>query len=159
MVEQTRRQNHAVSLRAGPGEVDTGTLSDMNLRISDRAARACGRQLAIIGDQMVWERAQRDPTWQPIPLHLLRPAQTLRRTIYRDIQSQFWGFQSLFAAVKAWIVSTTPGQGILRTEAFTARVSHLKPVLCAGWTRGALMTVALVATVSMFGALWMEGKA
>ncbi|XP_061570870.1 bcl-2-interacting killer [Cololabis saira] len=156
MVEQTRRQSRAVSLRAGPGEVDAGSLSDVNLRISDRAARACGRQLAIIGDQMVRERARRDPTWQPLPLHLLRPAQTLRRTIYRDIQSQLWGFQSLFAAVKAWIVSTTPGQGILRTEAFTARMSHFKAVVCAGWAGRALMTVALVATVSIVGALWLE---
>lgn len=32
MVEQTRRPNRAVSLQAGPGEVDTGILSDVNLR-------------------------------------------------------------------------------------------------------------------------------
>lgn len=32
MVEQTRRRSQAVSLQAGPGEVDTGILFDVNLR-------------------------------------------------------------------------------------------------------------------------------
>lgn len=32
MVEQKRQRSQAVSLQAGPGEVDTGILFDMNLR-------------------------------------------------------------------------------------------------------------------------------
>lgn len=32
MVEQTRQPSRVVSLQAGPGEVDTDTLFDMNLR-------------------------------------------------------------------------------------------------------------------------------
>lgn len=159
MVEQTRQLSLVVSLQAGPGEVDTGTQFDVNLRINDRAARACGRQLAVIGDQLDREWASRRRDWPPTPLHMLRPAQALTRTIYRDIQSQLWSFQGLSAAVKAWIASTAPGQGILRADAWAAWVSHFKPVTCTGWTRGALVTVALVAAVTIFSALWEEWKA
>lgn len=42
---------------------------------------------------------------------------------------------------------------------FISQVSNLKPVTCTGWTRGALVTVALVAAVTIFGALWVEWKA
>ncbi|CAK6950084.1 bcl-2-interacting killer [Scomber scombrus] len=156
MVEQTRQPSRVVSLQAGPSEVDTGTLSDMNLRINSRAARVFGRQLAVIGDQLDQERASRQLNWLPIPLHILRPAQALTRNIYRDIHSQLWSFQGLSAAVKAWIASTAPGQGILRSETW---VSNFKAATCTGWTRGALVTVALVAAVTIFSALWMEGKA
>ncbi|XP_035529660.1 bcl-2-interacting killer isoform X2 [Morone saxatilis] len=159
MVEQTRQPSRVVSLQAGPGEVDIGTLFDMNLRINDRAARAFGRQLAVIGDQLDQEWANRQPNWLPTPLHMLRPAQALTRTIYRDFHSQLWGLQGLSAAVKAWIASTAPGQGILRADTWATWVSNFKPVTCAGWTRGALVTVALVAAVTIFGALWMEWKA
>uniref|UniRef100_UPI0037E82983 bcl-2-interacting killer n=1 Tax=Semicossyphus pulcher TaxID=241346 RepID=UPI0037E82983 len=155
MVEQTRQPSRVVSLQAGPGEVGTGTLFDVNLRINDRAVRAVGRQLAVIGDQLDREWASRRPNWLPAPLHMLGPAQALTRTIYRDIHSQLWGFQGLSAAVKAWIASTVPGQGILRADAW---VSSLKPVTCTGWTRGAWVTVALVAAVTLFGALWVEWK-
>lgn len=159
MVEQTRQPSRAVSLQAGPGEVDTDNLFDVNLRINDRAARIFGRQLAVIGDQLDREWASREPNWLPTPLHMLRPAQALTRTIYRDIHRQLWGFQGLSAAVKSWIASTAPGQGILRADAWTAWVSNLKPVICTGWTRGALVTVALVAAVTIFSALWVEWKA
>ncbi|MED6257113.1 hypothetical protein ATANTOWER_011416 [Ataeniobius toweri] len=154
MVEQTTRPNRAVTLQAGPGEV-----VDVNLRIRDRAARVIGRQLAVIGDHLDQDFARRDPNWPPTPLNLLRPARTLTRIIYRDLHSQLWGFQGLLAPVKAWIVSTTPGQGNLRAETITAWVSSFKAVTCPGWTRGALMTVALVTAASIFGALWVEEKA
>ncbi|TKS90779.1 hypothetical protein D9C73_024912 [Collichthys lucidus] len=159
MVEQTRQPSRAVALQAGPGEVDPGTLLDVNFRVTDRAARAIGRQLAVIGDQLHHEWGIRRPNWLPTPLHMLRPAQALTRTIYRDIHNQLWGFQGLSAAVKAWIASTGPGQGILRADAWAAWVPTFKPVTCAGWTRGALLTIALVTAVSIFGALWMEWKA
>ncbi|KAM6961585.1 bcl-2-interacting killer [Tautogolabrus adspersus] len=155
MVEQTRQPRRVVSLQAGPGEVWTGTQFDVNRRANDRAVRAIGRQLAVIGDQLDQEWASRRPNWLPAPLHILRPAQALTRTIYRDIHSQLLGFQGLSAAVKAWIASTVPGQGILRADAW---VSSLKPVTCTGWTRGALLSVALVATVTMCGALWVEWR-
>ncbi|KAK1906579.1 hypothetical protein KUDE01_008975 [Dissostichus eleginoides] len=155
MVEQTRQPRRVVSLQAGPGEGDTDVLLDVNLRINDRAARAFGCQLAAIGDQMDREWAGRRTPWLPPPLHMLRPAQALTRTIYRDIHRQLWGFQGLSAGVKAWIESTAPGQGILRADAWAAWVSNLKPVACAGWTR-ALGTVALVAAVAIFTAMWKE---
>lgn len=159
MVEQSRQPSRVVSPQAGSGEVDTNTLFDVNLRINDRAARAFGRQLAVIGDQLDQEWASRQPNWLPIPLHVLRPAQALTRTIYRDIHSQLWGFQGLSAAVKAWVASSVPGQGILRVDAWGAWVPNLKPVTCTGWTRGALVAVALVAAVTIFSALWVEWKA
>ncbi|XP_070848199.1 bcl-2-interacting killer [Chaetodon trifascialis] len=159
MVEQTRRPSRVVSLQAGPGEVDTGTLFEVNLRINNRAARAFGRQLAGIGDQLDREWASRQTSWLPTPLHMLRPAQALTWTIYRDIHSQLWGFQGLSAAVKAWIASTAPGQGTLRADGWAAWVSSLRAVTCTGWTRGALVTVALVAAVTVFSALWVEWKA
>ncbi|XP_038594997.1 bcl-2-interacting killer isoform X1 [Micropterus salmoides] len=170
MVEQSRQLSRVVSPQAGSGEVDTNTLFDVNLRINDRAARAFGRQLAVIGDQLDREWASRQPNWLPIPLHVLRLAQALTRTIYRDIHSQLWGFQGLSAAVKAWVASSVPGQGILRVDAWGAwvtllhllygiMVSNLKPVTCTGWTRGALVAVALVAAVTIFSALWVEWKA
>ncbi|XP_065807555.1 bcl-2-interacting killer [Labrus bergylta] len=153
MVELTRQPSRVVSLQAGPGEVGAGIQFDVNRRANGRAVRAIGRQLAIIGDQLDQEWASRRPNWQPAPLHILRPAQALTRMIYRDIHSQLLGFQGLSAAVKAWIAGTVPGQGILRADAW---VSSLKPVTCTGWTRGGLVMVALVATVTMFGALWVE---
>ncbi|GAA6221113.1 bcl-2-interacting killer [Lates japonicus] len=159
MVEQTRQPSHVVSLQAGPGEVDTGTLFDVNLRINDRTARAIARQLAVIGDQLDQEWSSRQPHRLPTPLHMLRPARALTRTIYRDIHNQLWGFQGLSAAVKAWIASSAPGQGILRADAWTAWVSTVKPITCTGWARGALVTVALVAAVTLLGVLWMEWKA
>lgn len=158
MVEQTRQPSRVVSLQAGPGEVDTGTLFDVNLRINDRATRAVGRQLAVIGDQLAREWAGREPNWLPTPLDMLRPAQALTRTIYRDVHSQLLGFQGLSAAVKAWIASTAPGQGVFRADAWAAWVSNVKAATCTGWTRGALVTVALVAAVTIFGALWVEWK-
>ncbi|KAG7225678.1 hypothetical protein INR49_012264 [Caranx melampygus] len=161
MVEQTRQPSRVVTLQAGPGEVDAaGTLFDVNLRVSDRTARAVARQLATIGDQLDREWASRRPNWLPTPLHMLRPpTQALTRTIYRDFHSQLWGFQGLCAAVKTWVVNTGPGQGVFRAEAWTAWVSSCKPMICAGWTRGAVVTVALVAAVTFFGALWMDWKA
>ncbi|XP_078797713.1 bcl-2-interacting killer [Oryzias latipes] len=158
MVEQTRRQIHAVSLQAGPGVVDAGALFDMNLRLSDHATRAVGRQLAAIGDQMVQDLASREPTWPPVPVNLFRPAQMLTRSIYRDINRQLWSFQDLFAALKGWITSTTAGPRTFRAAALTAWVSGFNTSACAGWTRGALVTVALVAAVSTFGALCIEWK-
>ncbi|XP_042366878.1 bcl-2-interacting killer [Plectropomus leopardus] len=157
MVEQTRQPSRAVSLQAGPGEVDSDTLFDVNLRVNDRAARTFGRHLAVIGDQLDREWTSRQRHRLPTPLHMLRPAQALTRTIYRDIHTQLLGFQGLSAAVKAWITSTAPGQGILRAEAWAAWVPNLKPVTCTGWTRRAL--VALVAAVTIFGALWVEWRA
>ncbi|XP_034719811.1 bcl-2-interacting killer isoform X1 [Etheostoma cragini] len=147
MVEQTREPSRVVSLQAGPGEVDTDTLFDVSLRINDQAARAIGQQLALIGDQMDREWTSRQLNWLPTPLDVIRPAQALTRTIYRDIHNQLWGFQGMSAAVKAWIESTAPG------------VSNLKPVTCTGWARGALVTVALLAAVTILGALWVEWKA
>ncbi|XP_034382626.1 bcl-2-interacting killer [Cyclopterus lumpus] len=158
MVEQTRRPRRIVSLQAGPGEVGTDALLDVNLRINDRAAQDFGRQLAVIGDQLDWEWTGRPPNWLPNALHMLRPARALTRTIYRDIHSQLWGFQGPSAAVKACIASTAPGLGILRAAAWATWESSLKPVTCTGWTR-ALVTVALVAAVTMFGGLWVEWKA
>ncbi|CAN9508427.1 unnamed protein product [Ophioblennius macclurei] len=157
MVEQTRRPIRAVSLQAGPGGVGAGTLLDVNLRISDRPAREIGRKLAALGDQLDREWAIRPLYRLPPPLHLLGPARTLTRTIYRDVHRQLWGVQGLSAAVKAWIANTTAAKSFLRTESFTTWVCGLKPESCAGWTRGAL--VALVAVVSVLGALWLEWKA
>ncbi|CAJ1054793.1 bcl-2-interacting killer [Xyrichtys novacula] len=155
MVEQTRQQSRMVSLQAGPGEVGTSTLFVGNSRINRRAVRAVGRQLAMIGDQLDQEWASRHPDWPLAPLHILRPAQALTRTIYRDIHSQMLGFKGLSAAVKAWLESTVPGLGILRADAW---VSSLMPESCPGWTRGALVTVALVAAVTILGALQMEWR-
>ncbi|XP_035472478.1 bcl-2-interacting killer [Scophthalmus maximus] len=158
MVEQTRQPRRVVSLQAGPGEVDTGALYDVNLRISDRTVRAFARQLAAIGDQLDREWTGRRASRLPTPLHMLRPAQALTRTMYRDIHSQLWGIQGLSAALKAWFVSTAAGPGVLRAEAWTAWVSGFKPITCTDWTRGALVTVALVAAVTLLGAAWMEQK-
>ncbi|KAF7644594.1 hypothetical protein LDENG_00219430 [Lucifuga dentata] len=152
MVEQRRQQNRVVSLQAGPGEVDAATL----FRINDRAARTIGRQLAVIGDQLDRDRASRQPNWLPTPLHMLRPAQALTRTIYRDLQNQSWSLKGLSAAVKAWIAATVPGQGIYRAEAWAAWISNFET--CTGWTGGLLVTVALVATVTICTALWVEWK-
>ncbi|KAL6116733.1 uncharacterized protein ACO6RY_14689 [Pungitius sinensis] len=155
MVEQTRQPSRVVSPQAGPGEVGADALFDVNLRINDRAARAFGRRLAAIGDQLEREWTGRRPNRRlPTPLHMLRPAQALTRTIYRDIHSQLWGIQGLSAAVKAWVASAAPGgPGVLRADAWAAWVWSLKPVTCAGWTRG-----ALVAAVTVFGALLVGWK-
>ncbi|XP_036066060.1 bcl-2-interacting killer [Oryzias melastigma] len=154
MVEQTRRQNHVVSLQAGPGEVDGGALFDVNLRLSNNVTRAVGRQLAVIGDQMMRDLASREPTWPAVPINLFRPAQVLTRTIYRDIHRQLWSFQDLFAALKVWITSTPTGPRTFRDETLTALAAGFN----AGWTRGALVAAALVAAVSTFGALCIEWK-
>ncbi|XP_033181756.1 bcl-2-interacting killer [Anabas testudineus] len=154
MVEQTRQQIRVVSLQAGPGQMDAGTV-----RINDRAARAVARQLAVIGDQLNQEWSSRQPHWLPTPLHMLRPAQALTRTIYRDIHSQLWSFQGLSAAAKTWIMNTAPWQGIVRAEARTAWASSFLPVTSTGWTTGALVAAALVAVVTILGALWMQWKA
>ncbi|XP_076014990.1 bcl-2-interacting killer [Genypterus blacodes] len=158
MVEQIRLQNRVISFRAGPGEADAAILLNMNRRFNDRAARTIGRQLAVIGDRLDCERTSRQPTWLRTPLHMLRPAQALTRTIYRDLQNQFGGFQGLSAAVKAWIAATVPGQGIHRADTWAAWLSNLQPETCTGWTRGLLVTLALVATVSVCTALWVEWK-
>ncbi|XP_068163122.1 bcl-2-interacting killer [Antennarius striatus] len=144
MVEQTRQLHRVVSLQAGPGEVD----SDVNLRVNGRAARVIGRQLAAIGDHLNQKWIGRQPNWLPSPLQVLRPAETLTRTFYRDIHSQLWGFHGLSAALKSWIMSTDPGQGGLKVATWAAWASHFKPVICPGWTGGTLVTVALVAAVT-----------
>lgn len=95
-----------------------------------------------------------------------------------DVHSQLWGFQGLSVAVKAWIVNAAPGQGILRSEAwvtfyrnalfeleefgsltidgFISQMSNFRPVTFTVWTRGALLTVALVAVVTIFSASQVE---
>lgn len=52
-------------------------------RISDQAARVIGRQLAVIGDELERQWAEREPNWPPAPLHMLRPAHALTRIIYQ----------------------------------------------------------------------------
>ncbi|XP_053271240.1 bcl-2-interacting killer [Pleuronectes platessa] len=158
MVKQSRQPSPVVPLQAGPGEGDTGGLLDVNLRIGDGTSRAFARQLAAIGDQMDREWTSRRRNRLPTPLRMLRPAQVLTRTMYRDFHNQLWGFQGLSAAVKSWILSTAPGQGLFRAEAWTDWVSSFKPITSTDWTRGALVTVALVAAVTLLGALWMEWK-
>lgn len=157
MVAQIREPRRVVSFQAGPGEVDAGPLFDVNLRVNDRAARAIGRQLAVIGDQLDQEWASREPNWPPAPLHMLRSTQALTRIIYRDLHSQLRGFKGLSAAVKDWMASTVPGQRMFRADAWADWVSNCKA--CTGWARRALVTVVLVAAVTIFGALWMEQKA
>lgn len=44
---------------------------------------------------------------------------------HRDIHNQLGTFRGLSAAMKTWLVSTAPGQGILRVEALTAWVTLL----------------------------------
>ncbi|KAM8908608.1 bcl-2-interacting killer isoform 2-T2 [Spinachia spinachia] len=122
MVEQTRQPSCVVSPQAGPGEVGADALFDVNLRINDRAARAFGSRLAEIGDQLQREWTSRRPNRLPTPLHMLRPAQALTGTIYRDIHRQLWGIQRLPAAVTAWVSSATPGTGVLRANAWAAWV-------------------------------------
>ncbi|XP_058481864.1 bcl-2-interacting killer [Solea solea] len=161
MVEQTRRESGVVSLQAGPGEVDTGTMFDMNRRISDRTARAVARQLAAIGDQLDREWTIRQPNRLPTPLHMLRPAQVLTRTMYRDIHNQLWGLQGLSAAVKAWVVTSVPGHGVRRAEAWTAWVSSMNAVTRSDRSRGAAMTVALVALVAaltLVSTMWTDWR-
>ena len=57
--------------------------SGFSFRINDRTAQVIARQLAVIGDQLDREWTSRRPNWLPTPLHILRPAQALTRTIYR----------------------------------------------------------------------------
>lgn len=52
-------------------------------RVNNRDARAFGRQLAVIGDQLDREWASRKINRFPTPLHMLRPARALTRNIYR----------------------------------------------------------------------------
>ncbi|XP_075886192.1 bcl-2-interacting killer [Nelusetta ayraudi] len=148
MVEQTRQRIQVVSLQAGPGEVDTSILFGLNLRISDQAARAVGRQLAVIGDELEREWAGREPQWPPAPLHLLRPAHELTRIVYQDIHRQLWNIQGLSAAAKAWIASAAHGKGTIRADSWAAMVSRCKPSTCPGWTKGVLVTAALAAAVT-----------
>uniref|UniRef100_A0A8D2ZPE9 Uncharacterized protein n=1 Tax=Scophthalmus maximus TaxID=52904 RepID=A0A8D2ZPE9_SCOMX len=113
MVEQTRQPRRVVSLQAGPGEVDTGALYDVNL--SDRTVRAFARQLAAIGDQLDREWTEEMSIFHVIPL--------VASVFDWDIHSQLWGIQGLSAALKAWFVSTAAGPGVLRAEAWTAWVT------------------------------------
>ncbi|XP_056133445.1 bcl-2-interacting killer isoform X2 [Lampris incognitus] len=154
MVQETRWPSRVISLRAGPAEVDTATLSDV--RSAYRATRTIGRQLAAIGDRLDRDWGKRLPNRLPAPLHMLRPVQTLTRTVFRDIQSFLWGFQGLPAAAKAQLAATTAGQELLIAEAWAAWMSNIQPLKCTGWTRGVLVTVALVATVTIFPAVWVE---
>ncbi|TWW64746.1 hypothetical protein D4764_22G0003930 [Takifugu flavidus] len=122
MVEQTRQPSRAVSLQAGPGGLNSGTQFDTNLslRINDGAAQIFGRQLAVIGDQLDKEWAGRRPNWLPTGLHVLGPAYALTRTIYWHLQTHVWGYQGLAAAVKAWMLGTSLGKGMLRTHTWGA---------------------------------------
>lgn len=42
---------------------------------------------------------------------------------------------------------------------FTSQASSFLPVTSTGWTTGALVAAALVAVVTILGALWMQWKA
>uniref|UniRef100_A0A674DDX6 BCL2 interacting killer n=1 Tax=Salmo trutta TaxID=8032 RepID=A0A674DDX6_SALTR len=155
MVEHRRERCRALSLRAGPSEVDNVTLSDVNLRIHARAARTTGRQLAEIGDRLDREWAERLPNQWPVlqTLHVTRPPHTLTRSIYRGIQGQLWGVKSLPGVAKAWLASAVHRQATQRAEAW---VSSIQPANCPGWAKATLATVALVATATICTALWKE---
>ncbi|KAM3587869.1 uncharacterized protein V6R79_015759 [Siganus canaliculatus] len=159
MVEQTRQPSRVISHQAGPGEVDSVALFSVNLRVSDTTVRTLAHQLATIGDQLDREWAKRDLYRMPTPLHMLGPARALTRIIYRDIHSQLWGLQGLSAAVKAWITSTAPGQGVLRADTWATWVSSVKPAACPGWTRRVLVTAALVAAVTFWVHCGWAGQA
>lgn len=148
MVEQTRQRVQVVSLQAGPGEVDTSMPFDLNLRTSDQAAQAVGRQLAVIGDEMAREWAGRGPQWPLATRHMLRPAQALTRIVYQDIQRQLWNIQGLSSAVKAWIASTAHGKRTIRADSWAATVFRRKPSTYPGWTKGVLVVAALLAAVA-----------
>lgn len=148
MVELTRQPIRAISLWAGPGE--TGTPFDTNFRINESAVRAIGQQLAVVGDQLYQEWTSRQVNRHPTLLHLLGPAQALTRAIHRDINSQMWDFKGLSATAKAWIAGTMSGQRILESPNW---VSSCKGT---GWTRGAVVAVAVVALCCT---LWIEWNA
>ncbi|XP_064795495.1 bcl-2-interacting killer isoform X2 [Oncorhynchus masou masou] len=158
MVEHRRERRRAISLRAGPSEVDNVTLSDVNLRIHAWAARATGRQLAEMGDRLDREWAERLPNQWPVPqtLHVTSPAHALTRSIYRGIQGQLWGVKSLSGVAKAWLASSVHRQATQRAEAWVAWVSSIEPPNYPGWAKATLATVALVATATICTALWKE---
>lgn len=56
MVEQTRQPSRAVALQAGPGEVDPGTLFDVNFRYNHNNNRLCLRR------HNMWERLYQKQT-------------------------------------------------------------------------------------------------
>uniref|UniRef100_A0A673Z1T4 Uncharacterized protein n=1 Tax=Salmo trutta TaxID=8032 RepID=A0A673Z1T4_SALTR len=132
MVEHRRERRRAISLRAGPSEVDNVTLSDVNLR----ATRTTGRQLAEIGDRLDREWAERLPNQWPVPqtFHVTMPAHGSKTRM--GIQGQLWGVKSLPGVAKAWLASAVHRQATQRAEAWVA------------WVRATttLATVALVAT-------------
>lgn len=47
---------------------------------------------------------------------------TESRFFSRDIQTRVWGFQGLTAAVKAWMMGTSPGKGPLKAHPWAAWV-------------------------------------
>ncbi|CAL8318848.1 unnamed protein product [Lota lota] len=121
----------------------------VKFRSNAQAAQVIGRQLALIGDQLHRSRAIGPLNPLPSPLRMLRPA--LTSAIYRDVQKQLWGVQGgLYGAMKAWLASIAPSQGLFRVEALSAWGNGV------GWINGILLTVALVATASICTALWVE---
>ncbi|CAB1346123.1 unnamed protein product [Coregonus sp. 'balchen'] len=158
MVEHRRERSCAISLRAGPSEVDNVTLSDVNLRIHARAARTVGRQLAEMGDRLDREWEERLSNQWPVPqtLHVTRPSHVLSRSIYRGIRGQLWDVKSLPGVAKAWLASAVHSPATQRAEAWVTWVSSIQPANCPGWAKATLATVALVATVTICTALWKE---
>ncbi|KAM9402814.1 uncharacterized protein ACWYII_029745 isoform 2-T5 [Salvelinus alpinus] len=155
MVEHGRERCRAISIRAGPSEVDNVTLSDVNLRIHAWAARTTGCQLAEMGDRLDREWAERHSNQWPVPqtLHVTSPAHALTRSIHRGIQGQIWGVKSLPGVAKACLASAVHRQATQRAEAW---VSSIQPANCLGWAKATLATVALVATATICTALWKE---
>lgn len=148
MVEQTRQQRRAISLQAGPSEVDGNSLLDENVRMNAGEVRVIGRRLAEMGDQLNREWAGRsNPNRWPPPLRMARPAHALTRDLYRAIGGQLWAIRSWSAVMKArW--------GILRAEDWAAWVSSIQPASCTGWSTRILVAMALVATATICTAFW-----
>ncbi|KAM8884436.1 bcl-2-interacting killer [Synchiropus picturatus] len=155
MVELTRRPAGVATPQAGPGEASSSAMFDVNLRFNDSSARLLGRHLSAIGDQLDRELTRRHTHW--FPLHVLRPARSLTSTIYWDVHSQLRGCHALLTAVRAWVAGSAPGTGTTRSKAVAVWASQkFGPMACTNRTRGALVTAALVAALTVFSVFWAD---
>lgn len=150
MVEITRQPIRTISLQAGPGVA--GSPYDTIFRMNDRAVRAIGQQLAAVGDQLHQEWTNRQSQRQSTLLHMLGPAQAPIGEILRDIKRQMGEAKCLSATVKAWFLGTMTGQRVFETP----NSISFNSVRRTDWTKGAVVTVALVVLCS---ALWVDWKA
>ncbi|XP_073670859.1 bcl-2-interacting killer isoform X1 [Paramisgurnus dabryanus] len=151
MVEDTRQPKNATSLQAGPGEVDHNTHYTINMRVTQRI----GRQLAQIGDELDNKLREQLAIQRPMHWNIgIYTYNQTRRALFGRMLGNIWGSKIKPMLRTSWLIPQLH-TGCQEARKWTTQwVSNLHISDCSRKTAFMLASAFLLATVSLFYAIW-----